>query len=143
MYFEFKRLSDFTKKDLEEIKFFTYKDGMARPIFINAAENKLKNAEDYILTILRHDYKFILGWSLLIPKKGQCGSDSWVKNSAYMCFVRPLFRKHGLGRKIFEETTKQFSSTNEIMVYGWDERSKEFYSKIQQEKLNKKEINIW
>ena len=49
MYFEFKRLSDFTKKDLEEIKFFTYKDGMARPIFINAAENKLKNAEDYIL----------------------------------------------------------------------------------------------
>lgn len=136
-YFEYKKLSEFTEKDLEQIHPFTFPDGKTLPILISASMKILKSADKYILTILKHDFRFILGWSLLYPRLGVT-NDQY----AYMCFVRPLFRKLGFGKKIFEETSKQFMQNNKIIVYGWDEKSKAFYSKIKNSYINDKEIEI-
>lgn len=137
MYFEYRTLDNFTKKDFDDIKFFTYKDGMARPIFEDATNLKLLHADKHYLVMLRHELKFLIGWSLIYPKFSILD-----KAVSYMCFVRPLFRKKGLGRKLFEETMSKFNQDKQIVVYGWDDRSKEFYSKLQAENLEKKKIDI-
>lgn len=137
MYFDYKTLEKFTEKDFKYLKDFTYKDGMARPIFEQASLGKLLYSEKYFLTTLRHDYHFLIGWSLVYP------SLKYLEDTcSYMCFVRPLFRKNGNGKKLFEESIAKFGKNKQLLVYGWDERSKNFYSKLKEENLHKKQIEI-
>lgn len=136
MYFQHQTLHGFTQEHFAEIRPHTYKDGYAREVFAHAAKGILFAPEKYQFLKMFHDHKFLMAWSIVAPNN-TCCDEIKKRSPVYMCFVRPLFRKMGYGRKLFQESVKRARLDGEsVAVCGWDERSDNFYSKMISEGQN-------
>lgn len=93
----------------------------------NRLQKEIHNKKSIAIVFLALVNSNIVGWALLVPFKYQYGR---VKHSNLDLYVRPKYRKLGVGTGLIEKAKKEAKKLGvvDILTYTWNKRSFAFFA---------------